>query len=149
MVPPIFVVLQRCAHHNVECCAEFFSSIVHLPYNGISCFHLSCARHSVAMSAPPTLGADHDVACLANLTTPNPPFPRRPICRGLGSQRARSAALRHFFSIIVVCSGPTTVVRSTSASACLGANRKSAIRPKALSRLRFSRKGAKFVCSPG
>jgi len=149
MVPPIFVVLQRCAHHNAECCADFFASIVHLPSNGISCFHLSSVRHSVAMSTPPTLGADHDVACLANPKTHNPPFPRRPICRGHGSQRARSAALRHFFFIIAVCSGPTTVVRRTSAFACFGANRKSAIRPRALSRLNFPRKGAQFICSPG
>jgi len=148
MVPLIFFVLQRCTHHNAECCAVFFASIMHLPSNGISWFHLSSARHSVAMCTPPTLGADHDVACLANPTNPNPPFPRRPICRGHGSQRARSAALRHFF-IIVVCRGPTTVVRSTSTSACFGTNRKSAIRPRALSRLILPRKGAKFICSPG
>ena len=149
MVHPIFAGLQRCAHHNAECCADFFASIVHLPSNGFSCFHLSSARHSVAMFTPPTLGADHDIACLANPTTPNLPFPRRPIRRGHGSQRARSAALRHFFFIIVVCSGPTTVVRSTSAFAFFGANRKSAIRPRALSRLMLPRKGAKFICSPG
>jgi len=104
---------------------------------------------SVAMSTPPTLGADHDVACLANSTTHNLPFPRLPICRDHGSQRARSAALRHFFFIIVVCSGPTTVLRSTSDFACFGANRKSAIRPRALSRLIFPRKGAECICSPG
>jgi len=147
-VPPIFVVLQRGAHHNAECCTEFFASIAHLPSNGISCFHLSSARHSVAMSTPPTLGADHDFACLANPTTLNPPFPQLPICRDHGSQRARSAALRHFFFIIVVCSGPATVLRSTSAFACFGATRKSAIRPRALSRLMFPRKGAKCICSP-
>ena len=148
MVPLIFFVLQRCTHHKAECCDVFVASIVHLPSNGISCFHLSSARHSVAMSTPPTVGADHDVACLANPTTPNPPFPRSPICRGHGSQRARSAALRHFF-ITVVCSGPSTVVRSTSAFACLGTNRKSAIRPRALSWLIFPRKVAKFICLPG
>jgi len=149
MVPTIFVVLLRCAHNNVEYCADFFASIVHLPSNGISCSHLSSVRHSVAMSTPPTLGADHDVACFANPTTPNRTVPRRPIRRGHGSQRARSAALRHFFFIIVGCRGPTTVIRSKSASACFGASSNSSIRPRALSRLIFSRKGAKFICCPG
>ena len=149
MVRPICVVLQRCAQHNAECCAYFFASNVHLPSNGISCFHLSCARNSVAMSTQPNLGADHDVTCLAHPMTPIPPFSRRPIWRSHGSQHALSAALRHFFFIIVVCCGPTTAVRCTSAFACFGANRKSAIRPRALSRLLFPRKDAKCICLSG
>jgi len=149
MVPPVFIVLQRCAHNNAEFRAECFASIVHLSFTGNSCFHLSSARHSVAVSTSPTLGSDHDVACIANLTTPNRSFPRCPICHGHGSQRARSAALRHFFFIIFVCSGPTAVVRSTSAVAYFGASIKCAIRPGALSRLIISRKGAIFICSTG
>jgi len=35
MVQPIIVVLQRCAHHNAECCAGIFASIVNLPSNCI------------------------------------------------------------------------------------------------------------------
>jgi len=46
-------------------------------------------------------------------------------------------------------SGPKTVVKSTSAFACFGTNRLSAKRPGALSRLVFSIKGAKIICSPG
>jgi len=105
MVPPIIFVLQRCAHHNAECCAEFFASIVHFPSNCISCFHLSFARHNVALSTSPALGADRDVACLTNPTTPTPPFPRRPICSCHGSRRGRPASLELFFIIIVVCGG--------------------------------------------
>jgi len=45
-------------------------------------------------------------------------------------------------------SGPKTVVKSTSAFACFGTNRVSANRPGALSRLLFSRKAAKIICSP-
>jgi len=45
--------------------------------------------------------------------------------------------------------GPKTVVKSTSAFVCFGTNRLSANRPGALSRLFFSRKGAKIICSPG
>jgi len=86
MVPPIIVVLQRCAHHNAECCASFFASIVHFPSNCISCFHLSSERHKVALSTSPTLGADYDVACPTNPTTPTPPFQRRPISSCCGNK---------------------------------------------------------------
>jgi len=103
MVPPIIVVLQRCSHQNAECYADSFASIVHFPSNFISCFHLSSARHNVALSTSPALGADHDVACPTNPTTPTPPFPRRPICSCRGSRRDRPASLEHFFIIIVVC----------------------------------------------
>ena len=44
--------------------------------------------------------------------------------------------------------GPIFVVKSTSAFSCFRANRKSANRPGALSRLVFPRKGAKIICSP-
>jgi len=46
-------------------------------------------------------------------------------------------------------SRPITVVKSTSAFACFRTSRLSANRPGALSRLVFSRKGAKIICSPG
>jgi len=45
--------------------------------------------------------------------------------------------------------GPTTVVKSVSAFLCVGTNRESANRPQDLSRLIFTRKGAKIIYSPG
>jgi len=62
--------------------------------------------------------------------------------------------LLHFF-ILSRCqrggdlrTGPKTGVKSTSAFACFWANRQSANRIAALSKLLFSRKGAKIICSP-
>jgi len=54
------------------------------PPNSISCFQLSSVRLYVAMSTPPTLFSDRDVACLENPTTPTPSLPRRPTRSGDG-----------------------------------------------------------------
>jgi len=98
---------------------------------------------SSAAATPASIAAAFPTALGGGAALGKRPIVPRTVPREAVVDAVRGAPIRSLRSV------PKTVVKSTSAFACFGTNRLSANRPGALSRLVFSRKGAKIICSPG